>query len=363
LKISSENRYIADFLWFVTATPYDMLFSKRVKKYDLIIPTDVDTFNQIIIKNPDEYVMKSFKMPETVISLYNCHNFVYEVIKGKVRHLVQELAAANNIVGMIEALSGNKRGYESVINILVDRKLRKLKEIERMIEVKVGSESLLERKKSLELDVEKLLSSFKEVLDNTDCSICLEGVDDPVLLSCCQNVFCASCVTAHIYHDESRPSNCPLCRMAVTIKNVIPIDYARSRENTASGGKIVRYISKQHAILDILKSGKDDNKKYIIYSDYSGTFDVLRPILDYEKIRYAELKGIKSSKERLLEQFKTGDINVLLLTTLQYSAGLELTNTTDIILYHEMGENIKSQISGRANRIGRKIPLKIHQLI
>ena len=72
------------------------------------------------------------------------------------------------------------------------------------------------------------------------------------------------------------------------------------------------------------------------------------------------MKGVKSQREKSLENYRVGDVNVLLLTTLQYSAGIDLINTTDIILYHDMSESIKTQIIGRANRIGRMIPLSIH---
>ena len=45
------------------------------------------------------------------------------------------------------------------------------------------------------------------------------------------------------------------------------------------------------------------------------------------------------------------------------SAGINLTETTDIILYHEMTISTQNQIIGRAQRIGRKDPLHIHHLI
>jgi SNF2 family DNA or RNA helicase len=118
------------------------------------------------------------------------------------------------------------------------------------------------------------------------------------------------------------------------------------------------YKSKSQTILDIILSFKSG--KYIIYSDYSDTFDTLKRYLFENDIKYTELKGVKSQREKSLENYRVGDIGVLLLTTLQYSAGIDLMNTTDIVLYHDMSESTKTQIIGRANRIGRKIPLKIH---
>ena len=84
----------------------------------------------------------------------------------------------------------------------------------------------------------------------------------------------------------------------------------------------------------------------------------------YEDEIYVLLDKSKATKhiQKSLENYRNGSVNILLLTTIQYSAGIDLINTTDIILYHDMTEHIKTQIIGRANRIGRKIPLMIHHL-
>ena len=82
-----------------------------------------------------------------------------------------------------------------------------------------------------------------------------------------------------------------------------------------------------------------------------------------EDISYTEIKGNKDSRNRNISNYKQGDIRVLFLNSKNNAAGINLEETTDIILYHKMSEYCETQILGRANRIGRKNKLFVHHLI
>jgi len=60
--------------------------------------------------------------------------------------------------------------------------------------------------------------------------------------------------------------------------------------------------------------------------------------------------------------FKDGKLKVIFLNSSFDGAGLNLQEATDIILYHDMPPHTQSQIIGRANRIGRQLPLHVHHL-
>ena len=60
--------------------------------------------------------------------------------------------------------------------------------------------------------------------------------------------------------------------------------------------------------------------------------------------------------------FKQGKIQVMFLNTQNNASGVNLQECTDIILYHEMTDSIMQQVTGRALRLGRDIPLTIHHL-
>ena len=67
-------------------------------------------------------------------------------------------------------------------------------------------------------------------------------------------------------------------------------------------------------------------------------------------------------RSNLIQKFKNGHIQVIFLNANFNGAGINLQETTDIIVFHEMENNLLTQIVGRANRIGRKIPLNLHYL-
>ena len=85
--------------------------------------------------------------------------------------------------------------------------------------------------------------------------------------------------------------------------------------------------------------------------------------LKENNILFVEIKGSVKTIQKNLEYFKSGKIKVLFLNSNTSAAGINLQETTDIILYHKMALNNENQIIGRANRIGRNIDLNVHHLI
>jgi SNF2 family DNA or RNA helicase len=116
--------------------------------------------------------------------------------------------------------------------------------------------------------------------------------------------------------------------------------------------------NKISTILNII----DDSKKVLIFSNHNETFAILKRFLDQKSLKYLELKGTKERRDNTIDMYKTGKINIMLLNTIVSGAGLNLQETTDIILYHRLPEFQKIQVLGRANRIGREVELTVHYL-
>ena len=68
-------------------------------------------------------------------------------------------------------------------------------------------------------------------------------------------------------------------------------------------------------------------------------------------------------RTRNIERFRNAEVNVVFLNSRTDSSGINMQETTDIILYHTMNDTTTKQIIGRANRIGRKLPLVVHHLV
>ena len=78
-------------------------------------------------------------------------------------------------------------------------------------------------------------------------------------------------------------------------------------------------------------------------------------------ISYEFLKGNTQHMMNVLDKFKSGNINVILLNTQYAGSGIDINYATDVIIYHSMGID-KQQAIGRAQRVGRNSELYIHNL-
>ena len=63
----------------------------------------------------------------------------------------------------------------------------------------------------------------------------------------------------------------------------------------------------------------------------------------------------------VLDKFKSGEINIILLNTQYAGSGIDINFATDVIIFHAMGID-KQQAVGRAQRVGRNNQLYIHNL-
>ena len=100
----------------------------------------------------------------------------------------------------------------------------------------------------------------------------------------------------------------------------------------------------------------------MIFSDYDVSFYSISCALTENGIKYALIKGAIGTIEKQLDEYRHGSTDVLFLNSRYNSSGINLVETTDIILIHDIDDTKKSQIIGRANRLGRKIPLTVHLL-
>ena len=73
------------------------------------------------------------------------------------------------------------------------------------------------------------------------------------------------------------------------------------------------------------------------------------------------LKGNTNHMINILDNFKKGIINVILLNTQYAGSGIDINYATDVIIFHSMGLD-KNQAIGRALRVGKTDQLYIHNL-
>ena len=72
--------------------------------------------------------------------------------------------------------------------------------------------------------------------------------------------------------------------------------------------------------------------------------------------------SVISSKVNSFKEDSPNSIKALMLNSNYFGSGLNLENATDLIIYHNMNEELTQQVIGRAQRPGRKNKLNIYVL-
>lgn len=363
VKVSNMKMLHAGFYWFVTATPteifakYNNCRNNFIK--DIIEPFSYDICEQLIIKNDIEIVQKSFSMPTVTNIYYECFLPILNTLDGFISSNIKTMIQAGNIQGVIDSLGGERTS--NIIDLIKNKKLEEKEEIKSKIRIyKLRNDidkinKWIEREHRIDNQIIELNNRFSNMI-NSQCNICLDKLKMPVLEFKCQNLFCTECLFEWLNHNTT----CPLCREDINIDELIYINEIKNNNQESKTEQNERPKTKLEHIIDIIQNKQDG--KFLIFSDYYKSFRPICKTLKNNNIQYAEIKGTYETISKYINKFKYEDLNVIFLNSNFNGSGLNLQEATDIILYHEMSENKKIQILGRANRIGRTIPLHVHHL-
>jgi hypothetical protein len=301
---------------------------------------------------------------------------------------VNEMLVAGNLNGAIRHLGGDiEEG--NIVEVVLSKKLDELQRSQDHLRdakknwekknSKEHKENLDKWEKKVE-EINEAIKTIKQRFNNAledDCIICQSKLTEPIMVKCCQNMYCKQCISHLIKSKRHTDVPCPMCRSILKDDSVIKITGYGDMENNKREKKrpIIferdetdeidweehKAMTKPDTIEYILK--KNPKGKFIIFSNHDASFSLIKNKLDEIDIKSVEIKGTKESKEKKLHSYTHGNTNVIFLNARFNGAGINLQMTSDIILYHDMPQHLMTQIIGRANRIGREKQLTIHLLI
>lgn len=376
-NVPAMKAITAGFSWFITATYEQLRYIGRSNGSHFLKTIfgsmSYTNFDQFVIKNNEEYVRRSFVMPEVIQREYKCFNpHVVNAIRGHIAPNVMEMINAGNIKEAIQHLGGNDSNG-NIIDLVTKKYKFELRDINHRIdqyrvrdgEQSAGVKTWTDKKREIEGKIKDIEDRFSDMLKN-DCPICRCEIENPVMMPCCQNIFCGACMLDWC-KDKPCPT-CPMCRTNVNFKTMIYITDGTEEKQEAKVPEKPdenKILPKPETIVKIITElqRKKENPKIIIFSSYDETFTIIKRFLDSSDIDYKELKGSVFARKKIVKAYKTGQAPVIFLNSNYNGAGINLQETTDIILYHEMTHDVKTQLLGRANRIGRKESLTVHTLV
>lgn len=413
LAITSCSSVDAAFYWFVTASYANLLlprgyfhfdFSTRESVWDVtgvrstgfIKNVMLDLHNTLprevakamIVRNRDEFVSRSFSMPEPVVTNVICRTpAAIRVLSGVVDRAILECLNAGDVTSALNHVSPENRGsQDNIVSLLVEKFTRQLKNAESRLalaetlefETDNERETEMQRLQKRRQELDTRIACIRERVTCSDtCSICFDTLDNKSLVPCCSNAFCFRCINMWL----ARTPACPLCKAGVSPRDLLVVsgDDGASTSTAAggSGSPADADLSPQHDKMENLEAilrrrcicpegagGSAPGKaRVLIFSAFENTFTQVVPMLNRMGLRHAFLKGNHYQVGSTVQRYKAGDLDVLLVNTRNYGSGLNLESTTDLVMFHKFDSCIEKQVLGRAQRCGRVDALRVWYLL
>lgn len=376
------------FCWFVTASIANMIMpygrhsgimSERVSgivqsgfiktaMYQLSRHPTLNASTIIVRCNPN-FVKQSYQLPEIVHNIVECASpECVRVLNGLVDKKVMECLNGNDIDAAIVHSGVHRVSSETnIINLLISKMCIQLANLENELKFKESDNVTYtsDQERTSEINritlsknaVEKKISNIKERIKECDiCSICYDSLKNKTVVSCCSNSFCFKCINLWLMREKTSSRNaCPMCNQHLDKTMLLTIDQ-RDSGVSHSNSVIHPSNSKVQNLSAIVKSLGPDSKVLICSSVNSWNS------CNLNGVKARMLKGTKLQIESMIDEYKNKDVNVLLMNPEHYGCGLNLENTTDVVILHTMDQNTEQQVVGRAQRCGRTRPLTVWYL-
>lgn len=320
--------------------------------------------SKIILKNQDSYVDESFKLPEIRKTIHVCKTPIeFQILDGITPSNILKSIHAGDVETAIQYLNqGNVNKEEHIIGIVKQDTENKIKNTKIKIEstknMIFGNEDIKNNKINLlETELLKLEEKLKllceRITESHLCNICYEPHKNKSITKCCKNSFCLECICFWLKNTQS----CPFCKNHLNVNELFVVN---NNDRKLQCEELNKFEKLEMLLKEILTS--TSKRKILIFSNYDITFQNISTILEKNNLSYDYLKGIGINN--IINKYKnTNDNNILLVNTKAYGCGLNLENTTDIIMFHKFDSQDEKQIIGRAQRPGRTTPLSLWYLL
>lgn len=378
--VPSMRRMRFRFVWMVTFTFENLFRASRVRHHGFIADTFRDSrmdnnllFRSIVVKNCDKYINMYLNLPALKRHTVNCRTPAYiNIANSYMSSGVASMINAGNIEDAIKELGGNIIEDKDVVQVFIRNKRDEVSRLEHklanmsILYPRLSKRDLEEKEIMLRRSVDEIrkvianINNDMNALKQLECPICECEYEDPVVIDCCNTITCLDCMEQCLGHTKGV---CPLCNATGKSAKSLQImgDMAKMAKDKSliPAPKAKSIPTKEEAIADII----GPTRRVLIFSAHKQSFNLIRKTITDAGLTYAVLMGRMSAYDKLLKQFADGEVNVLCLDSNFSAAGLNITATTDVIIYHALGSALESQVIGRAQRIGRKGHLNVWHLV
>jgi len=405
LKISGWQYIDCSFMWFVTSSyksllnpyvrvvwknsngdtsdlyNYDDGFNIRSREGGLThsgfiknYMTNIISFpnkykQQLVLRNSDEFVRSAFNLPDYITTTIKCKMPYYlKILDKNVSQDIINHINAGDLKGAIEKVDCAKFNEHDLIKGITRDFEIKLENLQIEFDMKSKMTFSTEKAKDESLQnihikmgkIKDKINSIQEKLKSSQmCAICYDDLNNTSVSPCCNTKYCFECISTWLHQNK----HCPFCRAKIDFNSLIivtddepkPIIETELLLNKIDNLKLV--IEKQMA---------SPNFKMLIFSEFYNSFEPIETLIKSYGIKYANVMGTTNTINKTLNLYKDTEspdkIDILLLNARYCANGINLENSSDIVLYHSMNKDTTTQIIGRGQRPGRTSQLNVWNL-
>jgi SNF2 family DNA or RNA helicase len=132
-----------------------------------------------------------------------------------------------------------------------------------------------------------------------------------------------------------------------------------SNKSSAKAGS-----AKLDRLTEMLTELFDEDRRVLVFSQFTSMLDLIRPELDDRGVPYSLLTGETRDRQKEIGDFQDGRTRVFLISLKAGGVGLNLTAADTVILYDPWwNPAVEDQAIDRAHRIGQDKPVFVHKLV
>lgn len=396
-----HSSYIhAGFYWFVSASFHNLLTPRGgmvtlpdgntvsvYGYYNTHLRTFFDPFqsvNEELVKHlaifcDEDFIDRSLNLPEPFVHTVLCKTpYSVRVLSGNVRGSIIRALNAGDVDAAIRSMGAIADTESNIVSSVVEGYRREKRALEARVNYiddyvyqSQGQRDAERARCNARIAVlDRNLTTISErVKESVTCPICYEDFNNKTIVPCCQNSFCLMCITEWV-NIRSGSSLCPMCKAPVRLESCMVCRTDGAGTSMAlpeePGPYVVGEIEfihkgeKLHNLTRLLLE-TDSSRKFLIFSEYD--FILERSIADTLRshgIQYGMLKRNIHTINKVVNDFKRGDLRVLLINSAHYGCGMNLPEATDVVIMHKLNEGKSyKQVVGRAQRCQRSVPLNV----
>jgi SNF2 family DNA or RNA helicase len=408
LHLPSCQPVEALFFWFITASYGNLLYPRGLTRWDptlghyiycahglrhagFVKSLFVEIYNHLsrdymklmVIKNSEAFVESSTHLPDIINNYVRCRTPpAINILHGIVDKQIIAFLNAGDINAAMQFITPNNRTSEdNIVHLMIDRYTRQLRNLEARTrfaesydyDTDAERQNELTRLQTQREETQARVDAIQERIRHAStCAICMEEeIEKKCITPCCSNAFCFVCINRWMANRKI----CPMCKNTLTVQNILVVD-----EDATGGGASTSAAAQEDDFDDTVPNERYDkiknlelvlrrlprDAKTLIFSSYEHSFESIGEVLDGIGLTHKQLKGNGAQVRCIVESYKSdaaGHTDALLLNARSAASGLNLENTTDVIMFHKFDTEIEKQIVGRAQRYGRTCPLRVWYLM